>query len=324
MEYCSKLVGNQPIQRYLQKTIKNGTVANAQLWLGPKHIGKSTFLINYIFALSCQRPSHADKPCQSCSVCKALQDEHYPNLRWVDAADKAIRVDSILEIRGNSSHTTLYPGPRVLVIENADQLHPTGSNALLKLLEEPTAGLYIFLLSSSPDIILTTIRSRCLVLNFSLAAPADVLASWSEVSLATIAITQGLPGRIKLFQQQPKLAAAWLKDIKNWLEILAATSYSQRIQLAQPWLVNEKSGQASLLNILRSASILLRDILQIQNENVSKVLLAQYTSELEEIANKHSLAQTIYALSQIQVIWKRQSTTPIQKKLVLSNFLLVI
>lgn len=324
MEYTNQLVGNQPIQTYLQKTIKNGTVANAQLWLGPEQVGKSTFLINYIYMLSCLALGRTLTPCLTCTACLALKAGSYPNVRWLNAADKAVRVDTVLAVRGSSLHTALYPGPRVLVIENAEQLHPVGSNALLKLLEEPTAGLYIILLSTAPDSILATIKSRCLVINFSVVSTADLATSWPEIASATVALAQGLPGRVRLFQQQPKLEAVWLQNLKNWLNILMATSSSQRLQLAAPWLGPEKNGQPTLLDVLGSGQIILHDILQIQCESDNKVLLTQFMSELQQLSSKRTLTQTILALTQIQIIWKRLSTTPIQKKLVLSNLLLFI
>lgn len=53
--------------------------------------------------------------------------------------------------------------PRAVWIEEAQSLTPEASNALLKVLEEPPHNTTIYLTCESPDVLLTTIRSRCQV-----------------------------------------------------------------------------------------------------------------------------------------------------------------
>lgn len=50
---------------------------------------------------------------------------------------------------------------KVCVISDADRLNPGSSNAFLKTLEEPPANTLILLLTTAPDQLLDTIRSRC-------------------------------------------------------------------------------------------------------------------------------------------------------------------
>lgn len=60
---------------------------------------------------------------------------------------------------------------RVAIIQNADSMGHEAQNALLKLLEEPPAGSVLILLSSVPDRLLPTIRSRTQLL--TLPAPTS-------------------------------------------------------------------------------------------------------------------------------------------------------
>src|SRR5438128_1354538 len=55
---------------------------------------------------------------------------------------------------------------RVAVIDTADELEPSGANALLKMLEEPPPNSLFFLVSHAPGRLLPTIRSRCRRLDF--------------------------------------------------------------------------------------------------------------------------------------------------------------
>lgn len=324
MHYTPQLIGNQHIQSYLQKTIKNGTVASAQLWSGPDHIGKTTFLINYLFSLSCQQLSEEHAPCLKCGNCLALQRNNCPNVIWLDAMDKAVKFDAILRARADSLHSTLYAGVRALIISHAEQLHVTSSNALLKLLEEPTAGVQIFLLSAAADQIVPTILSRCLALNFTLVSAEAMAKGLATASHQTIALAQGLPGQAKLFQATPRLEADWLNAITCWIQIMKTTSYSERLQLAQPWLNQERSQQSSLGQVLCSLSLVLRDVLYIQTDRASDIVATTSSQALHTIAQQHSLTNIISALTKTLTLWQRQSRLPIQKKLALINLLLVI
>jgi DNA polymerase-3 subunit delta' len=63
-----------------------------------------------------------------------------------------------------SSHLA---GRKAVLIQPADRLHPSASNALLKTLEEPHAGTSFILVSDRPDRLLATVRSRCFRVDFS-------------------------------------------------------------------------------------------------------------------------------------------------------------
>ena len=58
-------------------------------------------------------------------------------------------------------------GRRVVIVDAADDLNRSASNAILKLLEEPPAGATLLLVSHQPTRLLPTIRSRCRVLRLA-------------------------------------------------------------------------------------------------------------------------------------------------------------
>jgi DNA polymerase-3 subunit delta' len=55
----------------------------------------------------------------------------------------------------------------VVLIDPADAMNVQAQNALLKTLEEPPADTTLVLVSSSPDALLPTIKSRCLRVSFA-------------------------------------------------------------------------------------------------------------------------------------------------------------
>ncbi len=66
---------------------------------------------------------------------------------------------------------------RVILILQAEQLHEAAANALLKTLEEPTAGNIFLLMSSQAHSLLATIRSRCQHVRCT-TLPTDVVTQW--------------------------------------------------------------------------------------------------------------------------------------------------
>ncbi|MEO7109229.1 MAG: DNA polymerase III subunit delta', partial [Polyangiaceae bacterium] len=72
---------------------------------------------------------------------------------------------------------------KVFIIRRAEELSISAANALLKTLEEPNARTHFILLTTQPDSLLQTIRSRTLRLRFAFlsdAAIAEILVASGE------------------------------------------------------------------------------------------------------------------------------------------------
>jgi DNA polymerase-3 subunit delta' len=63
---------------------------------------------------------------------------------------------------------------RVVIVDEADAMVGAAQNALLKTLEEPPSASVFVLVSSMPDALLPTVRSRCPRLRFGPLTPAEV------------------------------------------------------------------------------------------------------------------------------------------------------
>jgi DNA polymerase-3 subunit delta' len=63
---------------------------------------------------------------------------------------------------------------KVFIIDEAELLEPIAQNALLKTLEEPPAATFFFLITSRPDRLLPTIRSRCHLVRFNRLSDQDM------------------------------------------------------------------------------------------------------------------------------------------------------
>ncbi len=108
-----------------------------------------------------------------------------------------IKVNSIREIRRESSMTTSDRRTRVTIISQAERMNDEASNVLLKTLEEPSGETLLILTTAKREQILPTIQSRCQVVRFESLSEEeirDALVQRRGVPADQAAITARLAG----------------------------------------------------------------------------------------------------------------------------------
>jgi DNA polymerase-3 subunit delta' len=144
---------------------------HALLLAGAPGLGKAAFARRLSAALVCTSPADTGDACGACAACRQSAAGSHPDQHWLapDEPGKPIRIDAIRELAGRSVLSAQQGGYRVFVIESAEQMNRSAANALLKTLEEPASRSLLILVSSHPDRLPATIRSRCQTVKF--AAP---------------------------------------------------------------------------------------------------------------------------------------------------------
>lgn len=100
--------------------------------------------------------------CSVCTRCRKVQEQRHESILWL-YPEKQYAIDD-LKIIFSTISFALEPNQHFFfVIQKADLLTPTCANALLKSLEEPPAGYHFILLAQRTEVILPTIKSRCLI-----------------------------------------------------------------------------------------------------------------------------------------------------------------
>lgn len=153
-----------------------GRVPHALLLSGPLGLGKSVFARRLSNALVCTVPSDDGDACGECVACRQSGAGSHPDQSWVtpDEPGKMIKIDAIRELTAKSVLAAQEGGYRVVVIDPADAMNRASANALLKTLEEPASRTVLILVSSHPDRLPATIRSRCHVVSFAVPNPAEI------------------------------------------------------------------------------------------------------------------------------------------------------
>ncbi len=213
-------LGQERALKQLGAALRAGRLAHAYLLTGPPHVGKMTLALELAAAVNCTNPdgsnpdgSNPDRddasPCGQCSACTRIRRDVYADLHVV-AVGGDPRVPtriSIQQIRDTENFLSLTPveGPwKVVIVDGAESLSAgqgESANALLKTLEEPPEHVLILLLTTNPDAVLPTIRSRCQLLGLrpmAGAVLAEHLVNQRDVAPDTArwlaGLARGCPG----------------------------------------------------------------------------------------------------------------------------------
>ena len=91
----------------------------------------------------------------------------HPDLLVISPEGGQIRIEEIRSINDTLSLKPFEGRWKVVVVDEASTMNPYAANAFLKTLEEPPKDSLIILVSSNPERLPDTIRSRCSRVNFT-------------------------------------------------------------------------------------------------------------------------------------------------------------
>lgn len=167
------VVGQEHVTRTLQQAMAMGRVGHAYLFCGPRGTGKTTSARLLAKAVNCLHEDPAQRPCNQCSVCLAVNDGRFLDLIEIDAASNT-GVDDIRDLRDKINFSPSQGRMKVYVIDEVHMLSSAAFNALLKTLEEPPAHAMFVLATTEEHKVPVTIKSRCQQFNFRLLTMSEI------------------------------------------------------------------------------------------------------------------------------------------------------
>jgi DNA polymerase-3 subunit delta' len=173
------IVGQERAVKQLRSALQRDHVHHAYLLAGPDGTGKELIARTFAQAANCEVADAAARPCEKCDHCRAIERGNFPDVQLVmpqagliarglaskadleGAPSKEIRVDEVRALSKRLSFAALRGRRKIALVIPADAMNERAQNTLLKTLEEPPSATTFLLVSSNPDALLPTIRSRC-------------------------------------------------------------------------------------------------------------------------------------------------------------------
>ncbi len=235
------LVGHEIVQQRFTESLAAGSLHHAWLLYGMKGIGKHTLAETLAACLMCESQS----ACGACHGCKMLIVGSHPDLFRLGLIEgkRDLNIEQVRGVLAFLSLSGAESGRRVVILDDAERMNGQAANALLKGLEEPTAGSVLLMVCSDLERLPATIRSRCMLQQCSPLHDAEVREVLEQqetpvkatyVDLA-LSLAGGSPGAVSCLQDA-KVAEALL----SWRDLTADMS-SADVGKIQAWIsVNVK------------------------------------------------------------------------------------
>lgn len=274
------VVRQEHIVRTLKNQISSGKIGHAYLFCGPRGTGKTTLAKIFARALNCESPADGS-PCGKCATCLSLNNGANLDISEIDAASNN-GVDEMRDLREKVQYPPVSGKYKVYIIDEVHMLTSSAFNAVLKTLEEPPAHAVFILATTEPQKIPATILSRCMRFDFKLIPQKDleglvksvydkVGKEYENEAISAIARAGGGSARDCLSiadmcasYSSGKLTYADVNEVLGSADFFSVSKLLENVfkENAPAAL----SGVEDILSTGKSASVLLKDALNLLND----------------------------------------------------------
>ncbi|MGQ0734112.1 MAG: DNA polymerase III subunit [Acidobacteriota bacterium] len=181
MTRLAAIVGHRHLTGLLARAIARHTLPPTLLFSGPVGVGKYRVARAVAAVLNCQSPLRSPTPtlamdaCGQCRSCDRITRGVHVDLLTLEPDGRGlIDTDAVRSLLSQTGFRPFEGSRRVVVVREADTLITQAQNALLKSLEEPPSTTVFVLTTAQPDVLLATVRSRCMRIRFGRLLPAEL------------------------------------------------------------------------------------------------------------------------------------------------------
>jgi DNA polymerase-3 subunit gamma/tau len=166
------VLGQEHVVRGLAGAVREGKLAHAFLFSGPRGTGKTSTARILAKMVNCEKGPTAE-PDGTCEQCVTIREGTHLDVVEIDAASHG-GVDHARELRERAPTAPAQGREKVYIIDEAQRLSREAFDALLKLFEEPPDRVRFVLATTEPHKMPATIVGRCQRFDFR-RIPSDVI-----------------------------------------------------------------------------------------------------------------------------------------------------
>ena len=275
--------------KFLERFFSNPELAvQSLLFWGEESVGKITTAKFFARGLLCLSSKKTWQGCGSCDSCLMIEKKLHPDLMIVEPEEGSLKIEQARKGIEFLSYCPQISGKRILIIDQAEKMTTAAQNALLKTLEEPPQNCLLILITTSPNMLLPTVRSRLLPLRFPHASQKSIKEflqeNFSQSEKEASVIARRAEGRIgqaiKLIEGDYKKQ---VQKTENELGMLLKQSFNEQSDYLTLLAKNPDNFQIVLATWLR----LLREdvVFHAANVDLSFDQKVQLTSDFLQAAH---------------------------------------
>lgn len=296
------VVGQHALTETLRNSIRQGKLAHAYLFCGPRGVGKTTCARIFAKTINCQNPTATHDACNQCESCTAFNEQRSFNIHELDAASN----NSVEDIRNLIDQVRIPPQVgkySVYIIDEVHMLSAGAFNALLKTLEEPPSYAIFILATTEKHKVLPTILSRCQVYDFQRITVADIIAhlqyvaaqegiSATEDALNVVAqkADGGMRDALSIFDQLVAFCGDTL-TYERAIEVLNVLDTEYYFRLTDMCLKSDVKGALLLLNEVLNKGFDAANFVSGFAKHLRDVLVAHDTATIQLIETSDAIRQ---------------------------------
>lgn len=290
------IIGHQRILEFLKKSLQNKRLAHAYLFTGSNHLGKKTVALEFIRMLNGQEINQAVHP-------DILIVE--PEVVEKNGVRKELEI-GIDQARKIQHQMSLFPYQadyKIALIDQAEKMTAEASNCLLKTLEEPLGRAILILITAEPQLLLSTIVSRCQLIKFLPVTEKEIEKGIEAPSSLKkiIRLANGRPGLAIQYLENPALLQAQDKII-NQLEKLIKADLNERYQYVEAIAKDVPQSR----QILNAWLFWFRDLLLLTLD-CSDLVIYEQVSQYKDSYSLNKLKNIIQAIKKTDLLLANSS-----------------
>ena len=312
-------------KRILAGALKNNLLASAYLFYGDQGTGKWVMALELAKAINCERGG--GDACDACASCLKIEKMIHPDVKMIfpvpsaESGDKSqkeaerfrklksqnpyaivkfernvnIPVEQIRAMQREIALKPFQAKRKVIIIDQAEKMHVSSANSLLKTLEEPPADANLILTSHDINKLLPTAVSRCQQIRFA-KIPTKIIAEElmaaqeldEERALYYANICNGSYGRaLDLLQGEKENLR---EDALGLLEVAAAGGTGRMVRAVKELL--GRWDRNSILEMFEFLAALFRDVRMVM-EGSDRLINSDLAPEVVKLSHRFKRQNTV-------------------------------